>query len=581
MKIQIVILATILSLFSTISCRKDTDITITEETTISGVNGFITNEENIAVGQAEVIINGASFITDDFGYFNAEKVAHNGKIVIKVNKAGYFSGSRTIFTRSNEKTFTQVSLIKQYFPYKLVSTVGRTIEMNDLVTLTFPPNALVDKNGNNFTGIAVLAIKYLDPTLHTMYNEMPGALIGQNQNKEDVVLESYGMIGVWLSDLNGNVLNLKPGEKCKMTTKIPETMRNYAPSLMPLWHFDESAGIWIEEGSATRDGDYYVGEVSHFSYWNCDYPRPLVHIKGKLTYGGDSFTEGIVSIGIEGQNAQRTSNTNALGEFEGFVPTNEVLKVEVFDYCTNLLFNEKIGPFTSDQDLGNLLVANTTTEITVSGQVIGCDGLPSPYAIVVINYQGNVEDNDEDIKADEFGKFNINVKSCNASTFEIKAISQIDEKESKIFVVGSMFNNTNLVLNACENDVKEYIKLTFSNGDKYNYFSKISQFEKSLNNFNSSWYSPRDSHFDLRFQEDIKINIPIRSFLEFYTTFVYKNSENEGTTTFTTFTSDKLKYNEGSFVLNNVTKYEQSLGGNLQVLETGLTATGTFRYRND
>ena len=64
MKIQIVILAIILSLFSTVSCRKDTDITITEETTISGVNGFITNEENFAVGQAEVIINGASFITN-------------------------------------------------------------------------------------------------------------------------------------------------------------------------------------------------------------------------------------------------------------------------------------------------------------------------------------------------------------------------------------------------------------------------------------------------------------------------------------------------------------------------------------
>lgn len=72
-------------------------------------------------------------------------------------------------------------------------------------------------------------------------------MIGQNQNKQDVVLESYGMIGVWLSDFNGNSLNLKPGEKCKMTTKIPETMRNYAPSLMPLWHFDESAGIWMKK----------------------------------------------------------------------------------------------------------------------------------------------------------------------------------------------------------------------------------------------------------------------------------------------------------------------------------------------
>ena len=578
MKIQIVILAIILSLFSTVSCRKDTDITITEETTISGVNGFITNEENFAVGQAEVIINGASFITDDFGYFNAENVSHNGKIVLKVNKAGYFSGSRTIFTRSNEKTFTQVSLIKQNFPYKLVSTVGGTIEMNDLVTLTFPPNALVDKNGNNFTGIAVLDIKYLDPTLHTMYNEMPGALIGQNQNKEDVVLESYGMIGVWLSDFNGNSLNLKPGEKCKMTTKIPETMRNYAPTVMPLWHFDESAGIWIEEGSASRDGDYYVGEVSHFSYWNCDYPRSLVHIKGKLTYGGDSFTEGIVSIGIEGQNAQRTSNTNALGEFEGFVPANEKLSIQVHNSCNTLIYSSNIGPFTSDQDLGNLIVANTNSEITITGQVVGCDGLPSPNAIIRYKFLSSKNE----IVADDAGRFSIKLQNCKKSIFEMDAISVSDEKQSNLIKLGTSIKYDNIVIKACNKDVDEYIRVTFSNGEKYNIFHDIHGVEGY--EIISYWDIEKGS-FKLSFDEKAIVNSPLNSQLIFKTeSYQYKNLPNNGKTTFTSFVSDyedKINYSEGSFVLNNVTKYEQLLGGNLQVLETGLTATGTFRYKND
>ena len=578
MKIQIVILAIILSLFSTVSCRKDTDITITEETTISGVNGFITNEENFAVGQAEVIINGASFITDDFGYFNAENVSHNGKIVIKVNKAGYFSGSRTIFTRSNEKTFTQVSLIKQYFPYKLVSTVGGTIEMNDLVTLTFPPNAIVDKNGNNFTGIAVLAIKYLDPTLHTMYNEMPGALIGQNQNKQDVVLESYGMIGVWLSDLNGNNLNLKPGEKCKMTTKIPETMRNYAPTVMPLWHFDESAGIWIEEGSATRDGDYYVGEVSHFSYWNFDYPRPLVHIKGKLTYGGDSFTEGIVSIGIEGQNGQRASNTNALGEFEGFVPANEKLSIQVHNSCNTLIYSSNIGPFTSDQDLGNIIVANTNSEITITGQVVGCDGLPSPNAIITHEFWGSKKE----IISDDAGRFSLKLQYCSKSIFEMEAISVSDEKQSNLIKLGTSIKYDNIVIKACNKDVDEYIRVIFSNGEKYNIFHDIHGVEGY--EIISYWDIEKGS-FKLSFDEKAIVNSPLNSQLLFKTqSYQYKNLPNNGKTTFTSFVSDyedKINYSEGSFVLNNVTKYEQLLGGNLQVLETGLTATGTFRYKND
>jgi hypothetical protein len=35
-----------------------------------------------------------------------------------------------------------------------------------------------------------------------------------------------------------------------------------------LWSFDEAKGLWKEEGQAIKTGSNYVGDVSHFSFWN-------------------------------------------------------------------------------------------------------------------------------------------------------------------------------------------------------------------------------------------------------------------------------------------------------------------------
>lgn len=577
MKTQLVFVSTILFLLIIYSCRKDMDITIIEQYTISSINGFVSNEENEAIKQAQVIINGKTYITDEFGYFNIKNINHNGKILLSVKKTGYFDGSRTIITKSNEKSFTQIRLIKENYPFKLIASAGGIIELTDKVKLEFPPNAIVDKNGKNHDDIVLIGIKYLDPTLQTTFDEMPGTLIAKDQNGNDVILESYGMIGVWLVDLNGNSLNIKSGEKCKMKSKIPNVMLGYAPNLMPLWHFDEKEGIWIEEGVATKDGVYYEAEISHFSYWNYDYPRPLVNIKGKLVLNNMSPTEGIVSIAIEGQNGQRAAFTNALGEFEGIVPANEVLTLQIFDYCNTVLYNKSIGPFIDDQDLGSFVVNSGNKNINISGVVLGCDLKPSPNSIVYLltdSYR-------EDYTTDEFGRFTISKKNCQTSVVQIKAISNSDLKESELINLGSAIENSNIVLNACIKDLDEYIFISFSNGEKFNIIHDINGYEALA--IESQWAIGK--RFSLRFMEKAKVSTPIKTTIRFDNDiFSYRNIEgtNMGTTTFSTLVTDfkdRKNYSEGTFNLSGITKYRETT--ETQILQTDLTATGRFRYKND
>ena len=64
-----------------------------------------------------------------------------------------------------------------------------------------------------------------------------------------------------------------------MTVAINAAQMSTAPATIPLWSFNETTGIWQEEGSATKVRNAYVGNVSHFSWWNCDLQSPQAILK--------------------------------------------------------------------------------------------------------------------------------------------------------------------------------------------------------------------------------------------------------------------------------------------------------------
>ncbi len=85
-----------------------------------------------------------------------------------------------------------------------------------------------------------------------------------------------------MTDADGKPLNMAPGQKATIEFLITEEQRPGAPAEMPLWHFDEVAGLWMESGTVRKEGLTYRAEVGHFSWWNCDVPFSAGHIEGNV-----------------------------------------------------------------------------------------------------------------------------------------------------------------------------------------------------------------------------------------------------------------------------------------------------------
>lgn len=105
---------------------------------------------------------------------------------------------------------------------------------------------------------------------------MPGDLRGISTDGSLKTLTTYGMAAVELTGALGELLQIAPGQKASLTMPIPVAILSNAPATIPLWSFDEAKGLWKEEGQAIKTGSNYVGDVSHFSFWNCDVPNNYV-----------------------------------------------------------------------------------------------------------------------------------------------------------------------------------------------------------------------------------------------------------------------------------------------------------------
>ncbi|MBL0339604.1 MAG: hypothetical protein IPP71_01040 [Bacteroidetes bacterium] len=214
-------------------------------------------------------------------------------------------------------------------PVNISGTVGGVVNITGGAKITFPANAFVDLNGNSYTGAVKVFARHISPGSANFEAIVPGGdLFGVNTLGQNQSLYSMGMIEAQLFDNTGlNEVKLASGKTAELKFPIDASQTSLAQNTIPLWHLNTTNGKWIEDGEAIKTGNFYIGNVSHFSTWNCDYSGPRTDIQGKVVDCNNNPMPGIV-VTINGFMNATTDNS---GAFTVWVPVGYCNKMPGFD----------------------------------------------------------------------------------------------------------------------------------------------------------------------------------------------------------------------------------------------------------
>jgi len=479
------------------SCQKNLDETLIDNINQvpnltnkinSSVSGFVVDENNQAVAGASVIVYDKTTTTDDYGYFYVKNVSVvKTAAVVTINKPGYFPGIKTYIATENKSAFFRIKLIPKLNNETFNGVTGGTISLSNGVRIDFPANAthdLLSSNSNPYSGTVHVSAAYINPTASDINSIMPGDLRGIDQAGSIKLLQSFGMMAVELRGDQGQLLQIATGKKATLTFPIPSALSTTAPTSIPLWYFDETNGLWKEEGSATKVGNNYVGDVAHFSFWNCDVPSNFVQFNCTLVNeAGAPIPYTWVKItNVNYPQSYSYGLTDSSGFVAGAVPNNASLKLEVFTQfdCGTAAFTQTFSTTSSNLSLGNLTIQNTIAHTAnVSGTVTDCNNaaVSNGYIIMLKNnqyYRYNLSST---------GTFNFSNLLCNGNSESVTFIAEdnsSNQQSSPLNFTINTGNNTVPNIQACGTTTEQFINLNI-NGTDYNYSSPVDSFSFFIN----------------------------------------------------------------------------------------------------
>lgn len=358
-------------------------------TAMASIYGQVVDESGQPIMDATVKTGGHTFMTDKDGifYFNKISTPKNATL-ITVNKSSYFTGYRTLSVKSNDQQYTRIMLIEMKNPVTFNSVTGATVNVPNGGSITFPSNALVYKsNGTPFTGTATLYARWLDPTSNALGQWVPGALRAVDALNQERLLQTFGMMAAELFDNSGQPLQLATDKSATLRFPLPTVLAQYAPSKLPLWYFDSNLGLWKEEGNASLIGGQYVGDVKHFSFWNCDVPGNFINLDLYLEdTSGTPLANATIKITNPATGAYAYGFTNSAGYVSGAVPINATLTLEVIMLpCYTVVHTQTVNTFSAPLSLGTITVTPPpSNSATISGTVLDCSGFPVSNGFVSI-----------------------------------------------------------------------------------------------------------------------------------------------------------------------------------------------------
>jgi hypothetical protein len=454
----------------------------------ASVAGFVTDENEVAVNGATVVFGSSTTATDKFGYFEVRNVQVTQiAAVVTVLKPGYFKGIKTYIATAGKSAFFRIKLLPKTTAGNIDAAAGGSATLANGLSISLPAGALVNSSNNAaYTGSVTVAAQWLNPTADDLYRIMPGDLRGLDSLNYMRLLTTYGMSAVELTGTSGELLQIAAGKKATLNFPLPTAVAGTAPASIPLWYFDETKGLWKQEGNALKSGNNYVGEVSHFSYWNCDMPIEKSIQFSCTIVDGNGNPMPNVSVWIEYANGDYTGAhgfTDSTGYLNGLIPANADLVLKIYtDYqCSGPVYTQLVTTGTTTLSLGNITVGPTSTA-TIMGNVTDCNNAPVTNGYVIFQYgYYNVR-----AVINGNGTFSLNTIICSSNTsVNIIATDNSSLQQSSLVnrSIQSGINNLG-TLNACGTSIEEFINYSV-NGVNYAITAPVDKLYGAVNPQNS------------------------------------------------------------------------------------------------
>jgi hypothetical protein len=255
------------------------------------------------VAGALVTMDDEFFTTDENGNYSIDSTGDFDDKVLNIQKSGYGFYSKPLSDNTSEEVKLDALLIPADITVIIDPSAGaHTVETFDGAKVEFP-----DLSGEGISENLKVSLTHYNVSSDELGSTPGNFLVIDGGETSNIV--SQGMLDVNITgEDTGNTYDFN-GAGVVFTIIIPITGDPAtAPATIDMWWYDESRGLWVKDGTATKNGDVYEGSVTHFTTWNMDYKTPdRIRIHGTIVDPDDPET---YDIRLESPGFSRTNSIN-------------------------------------------------------------------------------------------------------------------------------------------------------------------------------------------------------------------------------------------------------------------------------
>lgn len=288
------------------------------------------------------------------------------RTLVNVQATGFAEAFPVARVTSGQPTTLGIKLVPIGVTETVSVAAGGTVSVpNSPGRVTIPANGLVPQAGGTPAGSVNVSLTPINPAVEP--SVMPGGFNGIPSGGGSVQpLESGGAMQLDIRDSAGARYTLAPGSTA--TIRIPlGTQSANPPATMPLWFFDDTEGVWREDGTATLQGTganrFYEGPITRVTYWNADLVLDSIAVNGCVKdANGQPVANALVQTEGIDYTGTAFDSTAADGTFSVAMRRNSLAKLGLFEFDSQT-FNVvpisntvNVGPSATDINLPNCLV---------------------------------------------------------------------------------------------------------------------------------------------------------------------------------------------------------------------------------